>query len=120
LWRAFYEIALEVLVPFPEPQQEVERRIAVNEPCIFRPDWRRTVTGADFRFFLCKQTLWAALEKFPEARQVLDQALIEAFGDEATDGEESPVEKHPSQGSGDGGRAPGDAPAGPRDVTLVP
>jgi hypothetical protein len=32
------------------------------------------------------------------------------------DGEESPVEKHPSQGNRDGRRVPGDAPAGPRET----
>jgi hypothetical protein len=91
LWRLFYEAALEVMVPFPEARQEVERRIGVNEPLIFRPDWQRTVTGVDVRFYFCKETLWAALEKFPEARQALDQALVEAFGDKGADGGQSPV-----------------------------
>jgi hypothetical protein len=60
-WRLYYEAALEVLEPFPEARQEVVRRVEVNEPHIFRPDWQRTVTGADRRFYWCKQTLWAAL-----------------------------------------------------------
>jgi hypothetical protein len=96
LWRLFYKAVLDELAPFPEARQEVERRIGVNEPCIFRPDWRRTVTGDDARFYFCKETLWAALEKFPDARQALDQALVEAFADEATGTTESAVEKQPS------------------------
>jgi len=43
--------------------------VGVNEPCIFRPDWQRTVTGDDARLYFCKETLWAALEKSPEACQ---------------------------------------------------
>jgi hypothetical protein len=30
MWRLFYEAALEVLAPFPEARQEVERRIGVK------------------------------------------------------------------------------------------
>jgi hypothetical protein len=97
LWRLFYEGALEVLTPFPEARQEVEGRIGVNEPCIFRPDWQRTVTGADLRFYFCKQTLWAALEKFPEARQALDDFLIEAFRDEEEGIRDDAEESHQSE-----------------------
>jgi hypothetical protein len=68
-----------VLEPFPEARREVVRRVELNEPLIFRPDWQRTVTGADRRFYWCKQTLWAALQQFPEARRAWDQALTEAF-----------------------------------------
>jgi hypothetical protein len=90
-------------------------RIAINQPCILRPDWRQTVTGEDARFYFCKPTLWAALERFPEACQTSDQALIEAFGGEGADAE-CPLEKSPSQTNGDGGRDAGDAPAGSRET----
>jgi hypothetical protein len=72
-------------------------RIAINEPCIFRPDWRRTVTGEDARFCFCKQTLWAALEKFPEARQALDDFLVEAFRDEEEGNCDNAEECHQSE-----------------------
>jgi hypothetical protein len=97
LRRAFYEIALEVLAPFPEAQQEVERRIAVNESCLFQPDWRWTVTGADARLCLCLETLWAALEKFPEARQALDEFLNEACGNEEEGTADNVEESHQSE-----------------------
>jgi hypothetical protein len=112
----FYEAALEVLAPFPEARQEVERRIGVNEPCIFRPDWQRTVTGDDARFYFCKETLWAALENLPEARQALDQALVEAFGGKGSDGGESPVESDPSPGNAGGGCTPDAAGPSPRQT----
>jgi hypothetical protein len=74
-WRLYYEAALEVLEPYPEARQEVVRRVELHEPLIFRPDWQRTVTGADTRFYSCKEALWAALQQFPEARAAWDQVL---------------------------------------------
>jgi hypothetical protein len=74
-WRLYYEAALEVLEPFPEARQEVVRRVELNEPLTFRPDWQRTVTGADSRFYWCKETLWAALGQFPDARAAWDQVV---------------------------------------------
>jgi hypothetical protein len=53
-WRLYYEAALEVLEPFPEARREVVRRVELTEPLIFRPDWQRTVTGADSRFYWCR------------------------------------------------------------------
>jgi hypothetical protein len=90
LWRLFYEGALEVLEPFPEARKRVERNRSIQEPCLFRPDWQRTASGDDARFSFCKESLWAALETFPEALQALDQALQEAFGEEAAEAGEMP------------------------------
>jgi hypothetical protein len=74
-WRLYYEAALEVLEPYPEARQEVVRRVELNEPLIFRPDWQRTVTGADSRFYWCKETRWAALGQFPAARQAWNEVV---------------------------------------------
>jgi hypothetical protein len=73
--RPYYEAALEVLEPYPEARQEVVRRVEQNEPLIFRPDWQRTVTGADSRFYWCKETLWAAQGQFPDARAAWAQVV---------------------------------------------
>jgi hypothetical protein len=97
LWRLLYEGALEVLTPFPEARKEVERRMSIQEPCIFRPDWHRTVTGADVRFYFCKESLWAALQAFPEARKALDDFLIEAFRDEEEGTRDHAEESHQSE-----------------------
>ena len=82
LWRLFYDVALEVLTPFPEARAKVERSMSIQEPCIFRPDWEPTAAGNDLRFYFCKESLWAALQSFPEARAALDNALLEVLGDE--------------------------------------
>ena len=67
-WRTFYEAALEVLTLFPDARKKVEQNMSIQEPCIFRPDWEPRVTRADLRFYLCKQSPWAALQHLPEAR----------------------------------------------------
>jgi hypothetical protein len=77
-WRAFYEIVLELLAAFPEARQKVEKNMSIQDPCIFRPDWGRAASGADMRFYFCKESVWAALEKFPEARQLL-HAFVDDF-----------------------------------------
>jgi hypothetical protein len=115
VWRAFYEIALEVLAPFPEVQQEIERRTGVNEPCNLPPNWQRTSSGDDARFSFFQQAFWAALEEFPEARQALDQALNEAFGDEGADDEDWPPGSNSSLASASGGGGSDDLLAGPRE-----
>ena len=82
LWRMFYAVALEVLTPFPEARAKVERSMSIQEPCIFRPDWEPTAAGNDLRFYFCKESLWAALQSFPEALAALDNTLLEVLGDE--------------------------------------
>jgi hypothetical protein len=72
-WRCFYEVALEVLAPFPEARQLVETRVGVNEPHTFKPGWQPSVNGIDYRFWLCKETLWGALMDFPDAREALEK-----------------------------------------------
>jgi len=99
-WRLFYEGALEVLTPFPEARKKVEQNMSIQEPCRFRPDWQPAASGADLRFYFCNESLWAALQGFPEARQALDQVLVAAFADEGIGTAETTGEKQPSAETG--------------------
>src|SRR5438552_1845730 len=94
-WRLFYEGALGVLTLFPEARKKVEQNMGIQEPCIFRPDWQPAASGADLRFYFCKESLWAALEKFPQARQALDDFLVAAFSEEIATSENT-ADKQPS------------------------
>jgi hypothetical protein len=77
-WRAFYGAALGVLAPFPQARQLVEERCGDNEPYAFG---RRRVVHPDMRFWLMKETLWAALVGFPDARAALEELVIRLEAD---------------------------------------
>lgn len=82
-WRTFYESVLDILTPFPEARRQVEENMSIQEPCIFRADWEPAPSGADLRFYFCKQSMWAALQDFPKARQALDDFLVATFPNQA-------------------------------------
>src|SRR5260370_41701440 len=83
-WRNFYESVLDILTPFPEARQQVEENLSIQEPCIFGADWEPAPSGADLRFYCCKESLWATLRDFPKARQALDEFLVATCPNQAT------------------------------------
>jgi len=78
-WRTFYESALDILKPFPDALKKVEENMSVQEPCFFRTGEEPGSAEEDLRFYFCKESLWATLVDFPEAKGALDDFLVLTF-----------------------------------------